>query len=62
MARSGFGRLVVLDVVCETEPDPAIRSDEILRGECIAGAQGVSIAFGLILQSTPMKAAARQQK
>jgi len=33
------GRLVVSDVVCETEPDPAIRNDEVLRGECIAGAQ-----------------------
>lgn len=32
------GRLVISDVVCETEPDPAIRNDEILRGECIAGA------------------------
>ena len=35
--RSG-GRLVISDVVCETEPDPAIRNDEVLRGECIAGA------------------------
>lgn len=35
--RSG-GRLVISDVVCETEPDPAIRNDESLRGECIAGA------------------------
>lgn len=32
------GRLVISDVVCETEPDPAIRNDETLRGECIAGA------------------------
>ncbi len=32
------GRLVISDVVCETEPDPAIRNDENLRGECIAGA------------------------
>ncbi|MFH0728109.1 MAG: methyltransferase domain-containing protein, partial [Pseudomonadota bacterium] len=32
------GRLVISDVVCETEPDPAIRNDEGLRGECIAGA------------------------
>jgi hypothetical protein len=32
------GRLVIADVVCETEPDPAIRNDEVLRGECIAGA------------------------
>jgi len=32
------GRLVVADVVCETEPDAALRNDEVLRGECIAGA------------------------
>ena len=34
----GGGRLVVSDVVCETEPDATIRNDEALRGECIAGA------------------------
>ncbi len=32
------GRLVISDVVCENEPDPALRNDETLRGECIAGA------------------------
>ena len=32
------GRLVISDVVCDTEPDPAIRNDEVLKGECIAGA------------------------
>ncbi|MDY6853951.1 MAG: DUF5714 domain-containing protein [Thermodesulfobacteriota bacterium] len=32
------GRLVISDVVCESDPDPAIRNDEILRSECIAGA------------------------
>jgi 7,8-dihydro-6-hydroxymethylpterin dimethyltransferase len=32
------GRLVISDVVCETEPDAAIRNDEVLRGECISGA------------------------
>ncbi len=32
------GRLVVSDVVTETEPGPAIRSDETLRGECLGGA------------------------
>lgn len=31
------GRLVISDVVCETEPGPAIRNDETLKGECIAG-------------------------
>ncbi len=32
------GRLVVADVVTPTEPDPAIKNDDTLRGECIAGA------------------------
>ena len=32
------GRLVISDVVCETEPAAALRNDETLRGECIAGA------------------------
>ena len=32
------GRLVISDVVCEEEPDPSIKNDETLRGECIAGA------------------------
>jgi MoaA/NifB/PqqE/SkfB family radical SAM enzyme/ubiquinone/menaquinone biosynthesis C-methylase UbiE len=32
------GRMVISDVVCESEPDPAIRNDEVLRSECIAGA------------------------
>lgn len=32
------GRLVISDVIAETEPDPAIKNDESLRGECIAGA------------------------
>ncbi|ASQ89711.1 methyltransferase type 11 [Prosthecochloris sp. GSB1] len=32
------GRMVISDVVCETEPDASIRNDESLRGECIAGA------------------------
>lgn len=32
------GRLVISDVVCETEPGPGIRNSETLRGECIAGA------------------------
>ena len=37
MLRPG-GRLVIADVTCDDEPDPAIRNDENLRGECIAGA------------------------
>ncbi len=32
------GRLVISDVVTETEPGAAIKNDEGLRGECIAGA------------------------
>jgi SAM-dependent methyltransferase len=32
------GRLVISDVVCESEPPPSIRNDETLKGECIAGA------------------------
>jgi MoaA/NifB/PqqE/SkfB family radical SAM enzyme/SAM-dependent methyltransferase len=32
------GRLVISDVVCEQEPSAALRNDELLRGECIAGA------------------------
>ncbi|HIE07065.1 MAG TPA: methyltransferase domain-containing protein [Desulfarculaceae bacterium] len=42
------GRLVVADVVCEDEPDPAIRSDDILRGECIAGALTQKNLFALL--------------
>lgn len=32
------GKLVISDVVCETEPAPIIRNNETLKGECIAGA------------------------
>jgi len=45
------GRLVVSDVVCETEPDPAIRNDELLRGQCIAGALTQRDLFGLLDES-----------
>ncbi len=45
------GRLVVADVVCEDEPDPAIRSDEILRGECIAGALTQKNLMALLSES-----------
>lgn len=31
------GKLVISDVVCESEPGPLIRNDETLKGECIAG-------------------------
>ncbi|MEW6357940.1 MAG: DUF5714 domain-containing protein [Planctomycetota bacterium] len=42
------GRLMISDVVCETEPAPSIRNDEQLRGECIAGALTQRDLFGLI--------------
>jgi MoaA/NifB/PqqE/SkfB family radical SAM enzyme/SAM-dependent methyltransferase len=42
------GRLVVSDVVCETEPSSAIRNDESLRGECIAGALTQRDLVGLL--------------
>jgi MoaA/NifB/PqqE/SkfB family radical SAM enzyme/SAM-dependent methyltransferase len=45
------GRLVVSDVVCETEPDSAIRNDETLHGECIAGALLQRDLFGLLEES-----------
>ncbi|MBN2646120.1 MAG: methyltransferase domain-containing protein [Desulfuromonadaceae bacterium] len=45
------GRLVVADVVCETEPDAAIRNDEVLRGECIAGALTQKDLMGLLHES-----------
>ncbi len=32
------GRLVISDVVCEQEPSASLRNDDLLRGECIAGA------------------------
>jgi MoaA/NifB/PqqE/SkfB family radical SAM enzyme/SAM-dependent methyltransferase len=45
------GRLVVADVVCEQEPDAAIRNDEVLRGECIAGALTQKDLVGLLNES-----------
>lgn len=45
------GRLVVSDVVCETEPSSAIRNDETLRGECIAGALTQRDLVGLLEES-----------
>ncbi|WP_316348850.1 DUF5714 domain-containing protein [Desulfuromonas acetoxidans] len=45
------GRLVVADVVCEKEPDAAIRNDEVLRGECIAGALTQKDLVGLLNES-----------
>jgi MoaA/NifB/PqqE/SkfB family radical SAM enzyme/SAM-dependent methyltransferase len=45
------GRLVISDVVCETEPGAAIRNDETLRGECIAGAFTETDLVGILAES-----------
>jgi MoaA/NifB/PqqE/SkfB family radical SAM enzyme/SAM-dependent methyltransferase len=45
------GRIVISDVVCETEPDPVIRNDETLRGECIAGAMVQHHLMSLLAES-----------
>ena len=45
------GRLVISDVVCETEPDAAIRNDAELQGECIAGALLQKDLIGLLEES-----------
>jgi SAM-dependent methyltransferase len=45
------GRLVVADVVCETEPEAAIKNDATLRGECIGGALTQRDLFGLLEES-----------
>ncbi|MFZ2087674.1 MAG: DUF5714 domain-containing protein, partial [Desulfobaccales bacterium] len=45
------GRLVISDVVCDTEPDPAIKNDAVLRGECLAGALTERDLFGLLAES-----------
>lgn len=45
------GRLVISDVVCESEPDPSIRNDETLRGECIAGALTIPHLMALLAES-----------
>jgi MoaA/NifB/PqqE/SkfB family radical SAM enzyme/SAM-dependent methyltransferase len=45
------GRLVISDVVCETEPEAAVKNDAGLRGECIAGALTQGDLFGLLAES-----------
>ena len=42
------GRLVISDVVAETEPPPAIRADHQLIGECIGGAMVEEVLFGML--------------
>ena len=45
------GRLVIADVVCDTDPPAAIKNDDILRGECLAGALTQKDLFGLLHES-----------
>jgi hypothetical protein len=45
------GRLVVSDVVTPVEPDPAIKNDDTLRGECIAGALTEKNLFALLMET-----------
>jgi len=45
------GRLVISDVVCEDEPDAAIRNDAQLQGECIGGALLQKDLVGLLEES-----------
>jgi len=45
------GRLVVSDVVCDEDPDPAIRNDPVLHGECIGGALTQGDLVGLLEES-----------
>ncbi|SHE42522.1 Radical SAM superfamily enzyme, MoaA/NifB/PqqE/SkfB family [Desulfacinum infernum DSM 9756] len=45
------GRLVVSDVVCDEDPDPAIRNDPVLHGECIGGALTQRDLAGILEES-----------
>ncbi len=51
------GRLVISDVVCDTEPDPEIRNEEALKGECIAGAL-TAAHLAALLEETGFEAVA----
>lgn len=42
------GRLVMSDVVCETDPPAGIKNDETLRGECIGGALTQKDLIGIL--------------
>lgn len=42
------GKLVVADVVCEAEPSLEIRTDRMLKGQCIGGAMLQDQLFGLL--------------
>ncbi len=45
------GRLVVSDVICETDPGPEVRNDDVLRGECLAGALTQRDLFGILAET-----------
>jgi MoaA/NifB/PqqE/SkfB family radical SAM enzyme/SAM-dependent methyltransferase len=45
------GRMVVSDVVCETDPGPSIRNDDEMRGECLGGALTHRDLCGLLDES-----------
>ena len=45
------GRLVVSDVVCETDPPASIRNDDTLRAQCIGGSLAERDLFGLLAES-----------
>ena len=45
------GRLVIADVVCDADPPPALKNDDVLRGECLAGALVQKDLFGLLRES-----------
>ncbi len=45
------GRLMISDVVCETEPDVSIKNDDDLRGQCIGGALSQRDLFGILDES-----------
>ena len=45
------GRLVIADVVCDTDPPADIKNNDLLRGECLAGALTQKDLFGLLRES-----------
>ena len=45
------GRLIIADVICDTEPPAALKNDDVLRGECLAGALTQKDLFGLLHES-----------
>ncbi len=55
------GRLIIADVVCDTEPPAALKNDDILRGECLAGAMTQKDLFGLLQESGFTAVRARQR-